>query len=827
MASVETAPERREADAPLRRNVRLLGTILGDVLVEQEGPWLLETVERVRLLARSARESGTVADAGEALDAVAPPQQTLVLRAFGLYFQLANIAEQHHRLRRRREAAHDGTPPRESLEEAFLALRDVPEEELQRRAREARVQLVLTAHPTEATRRTVLLTHVRIAKVLERLDDPLLTPAEQRDAEDRLAEEVTVLWQTDEVRHDRLRVSDEIRNGLWFFEHSLFEAAQELFRDWRRVLPGAPPPLSFGSWIGGDMDGNPAAGRATIEEALERAQSLALGRYRDEVRKLAVEIASHRSLVSVSAELEESLACDERELPDYAASIGAQNELEPYRRKLSFMWWRLGNGGYASADELLADLALIRRSLAENDGRRIADGRVAELERTVELFGFHVAKLDVRLHARDLAGERAREALAGVAAARSRFGSRALDTLIVSGTSSAADVQRATELTDEPLSVVPLFETIDDLAAAPRILDELLREERFAGRAAQRGGAVEVMVGYSDSGKDGGYLAAQWAIYRAQEALAETAARHGVELTIFHGRGGSTGRGGGPTHQAIVSQPPGHPPGRVKVTEQGETVSFKYGLAGLARRNLEAALAGTLLATFPELTSRVPTGEERETLDELARLSRERYRGLVWEEPSFVEFFRAFTPVDELALLEIASRPARRPDDADFLASLRAIPWVFAWTQNRVLLPAWYGCGSALTSLEEGELRRLYEDLPFFRTVVDNLEMTLAKSSLEVAGGYLALVEDDALFKAIEEEHRLAVRGVLAAAGVSELLERQPVLRRSIRLRNPYVDPMNAIQVELLRRHRDGDESAQLPLLRSIAGIAAALRNTG
>ncbi len=269
MASVETVPERREADAPLRRNVRLLGTILGDVLVEQDGPWLLETVERVRLLARGARESGTVAEAGAALDAVSPAQQTLVLRAFGLYFQLANIAEQHHRLRRRREAAKDGTPPRESLDEAFLALADLPEEELQRRAREARVQLVLTAHPTETTRRTVLLAHVRIAGVLERLDDPLLTPAEEREAQDRLAEEVTVLWQTDEVRHDRLRVSDEIRNGLWFFEHSLVDAAQELFRDWRRVLPGAPPPLSFGSWIGGDMDGNPAAGPATIEEALD------------------------------------------------------------------------------------------------------------------------------------------------------------------------------------------------------------------------------------------------------------------------------------------------------------------------------------------------------------------------------------------------------------------------------------------------------------------------------------------------------------------------------------------------------------------------------
>jgi phosphoenolpyruvate carboxylase len=320
-------------------------------------------------------------------------------------------------------------------------------------------------------------------------------------------------------------------------------------------------------------------------------------------------------------------------------------------------------------------------------------------------------------------------------------------------------------------------------------------------------------------------------IYRAQESLAETARMHGVELTIFHGRGGSTGRGGGPTHAAIVSQPPGHPPGRLKLTEQGETVSFKYGLEGLARVNLEAALAGTLLAAFPEVTARPPTSDERETLERLSRLSRARYSAFVWNEPRFVEFFRLFTPVDELALLEIGSRPTRRPDDADYLASLRAIPWVFAWTQNRVLLPAWFGCGTALDSLPPDELRRLYEALPFFRTIVDNLEMTLAKSSLEVARGYLELVADaelrDAMFAPIEREHELAVSGVLHASGVERLLDRQPAVQRAIDLRNPYVDPMNAIQVELLRRFRAGDDDARLPLTRSIAGIAAALRNTG
>jgi phosphoenolpyruvate carboxylase len=769
----------------------------------------------VRLLARAARRSGEVADVGEAVQGISAEQQALVLRAFALYFQLANIAEQQHRIRRRREDAHAGRVARDSLERAFELLTGVPADELERRARDVSVRLVLTAHPTEASRRTVLLAHVRIAEELDRLDDPLLTAAGRRDVEERLAEEVTLLWQTDEVRHDRLRISDEIRNGLWFFEHSLFDAAESLLHDWRRRVPGAPPPLRFGSWIGGDMDGNPSAGAATIEEARARARTLARGHYRDRVRALAVELSSHRSFVGVTEELERSLVRDERELPAYAAEIGAQNELEPYRRKLSFMWWRLANDRYESAAALLDDLGVIRRSLEANRGSRVA-ARVAKLERTVELFGFAVATLDVRVHARDLSTDRVREALA-----------TSVDTVIVSQTSSSDDVLRALSLVGEGTTVVPLFETLDDLAAAPSILDELLHDERFRGR----GDAVEVMVGYSDSGKDGGYLAAQWAIYRAQEALAETAREHGVELTVFHGRGGSTGRGGGPTHAAIVSQPPGHPPGRLKLTEQGETVSFKYGLEGLARVNLEAALAGTLLAAFPEVSGRPPTAGERETLDKLARLSRERYDELVRKEPRFVEFFRLFTPVDELALLEIASRPVRRPDDADYLASLRAIPWVFAWTQNRVLLPAWFGCGTAFDSLSAEELRHLYEELPFFRTVVDNLEMTLAKSSLEVARGYLELVPDgelrNAMFATIEREHELAVAGVLRASGVERLLDRQPIVQQTIDLRNPYVDPMNAIQVELLRRHRAGDEAARLPLLRSIAGIAAALRNTG
>jgi phosphoenolpyruvate carboxylase len=362
------------------------------------------------------------------------------------------------------------------------------------------------------------------------------------------------------------------------------------------------------------------------------------------------------------------------------------------------------------------------------------------------------------------------------------------------------------------------------------VVEELLADRAFARVVERRGRRLEVMVGYSDSGKDGGYLTAQWEIYRAQEELARLAARHRIELTIFHGRGGSAGRGGGPTHAAILAQPPGHPPGRLKLTEQGETISFKYGLPGLAYRNLEAALAATLLAAFPHADA--PSGAH-ETLSELSERAHTAYRAFVWDEPRFAPFFRAFTPIDEVSMLALGSRPSRRPGGDDLLRSLRAIPWVFAWTQNRCLLPAWFGCGTALSDAPTRELRRLYRSFPFFRSLVENLEMTLAKSSLEIARGYLPLVPPEGgsarLFAAIATEHAAAVASVLEIVEADALLDRHPVVQRSIALRNPYVDPMNAIQVELLKRYRAGDESERVrrPLLRSIAGIAAALRNTG
>lgn len=764
------------ADA-LRRDVRRLGDLLGRVLVEQEGEALLEDVERVRALARAARSGEPHDELRQAVAELPLERQTAVLRAFAVYFQLANVAEQHHRVRRRTDYRREGRTQRESLAHALSQLKTVPE---------VRLGLVLTAHPTEATRRTVLAAHLRIAALLDE-DDP----------DEALLAEITSLWQADEVRTRRPRVVDEIRNGHWFFEQSLIDAAERLLAEFRRAVPDAAVPVRFGTWIGGDADGNPNTNAATVLEARRRAGELLRLRYRAEVRALAQAIGVSSRLVGVSDELLQSIARDEGELAEYADAIGDQNLDEPYRRKLSFVWHRLDADAYATAGELLADLDVLDRSLRANRGARVADGALAALRRRVELFGFRLADVEVRVHARDAAepDERIRGLL------------RVADeTVIVSGTSSADDVRRVQALTDAP-NVVPLFESRETLRAAPRIWEEL--------------GSREVMVGYSDSAKDAGYLAAQWEIRQALVALAAAARRTGRELTVFHGRGGSAGRGGGPTYDAILAQPQGVPPGRLKLTEQGETIAFKYGLPGLAQRNLEAALAATLLAAAG-VEPRVDTA----VMAPLADRSCAAYRALI-EDERFVDFFRQFTPVDELSLLNIGSRPSRRPEGAEYMQSLRAIPWVFAWTQNRCLLPSWYGCGTAFVEADVAELRTLYRDWPFFRTLVQNLEMTLAKSSLEIAREYLVLVDESSLWQRIADEHDRTVAVVLEIVEAAELLDRQPVIQRSVQLRNPYVDPMNAIQIELLARYRGGDESVEPALLRSIAGIAAALRNTG
>jgi phosphoenolpyruvate carboxylase len=794
-------------DRALHANVRLLGEILGRVIVEQEGEDLLELEERVRKLARAGRRGYDEArmQLVEVVSSLDLERQALVLRAFATYFQLANIAEQHHRVRRRRAYEHEGRIPRESLADAHERLGSLDEA-----ARALSVELVLTAHPTEATRRTVLRMHRRVATLLAELDDPDLPPSDEERIHQELAEQVTILWQTDEVRSQRPRVADEIRHGHWFFEESLWQAAPDLLAELRRHARHAVAAPRFGTWIGGDLDGNPNTGAETVEQALEQARALVRDLLRHDVRELARSWGMSTSVVTADPTI--GIVDDVRE---------EQNADEPYRRRLTSIWNRLGEDAL-TADELLTELDLVDASLRAHRGTRIAESGLADLRRKVEIFGLHLAKLDLRTHSRAVREREPRllETLAAAARLQKRHGRQALDRLIVSMTSTADDLADAEALArDAGLDVeaVPLFETIADLRNADAVV-----AAHLDARPRER---LEVMVGYSDSGKDGGVLAANWEIFRAQERLAALATERGVELTIFHGRGGSTGRGGGPTWAAILAQPREATAGRLKLTEQGETISFKYGLPGLAFRNLEAAVAATLLTAVPRPALAPPL----ELMDELAGEALRAYRSFVWENTAFPRFFHSFTPIDELALLEIGSRPVARPEAAgsDELAALRAIPWVFAWTQNRCLLPAWHGVGSALATADVAELRRLYREWPFFTALVDNLEMTLAKSSLEIARQYLRLVEDASPFDEIEAEHERTVAAVLEITQSASLLDRHPIVQRSVSLRNPYVDPMNALQVELLLRHRAGDDRATRPLLRSIAGIAAALRNTG
>ncbi len=613
------------AEAQLRANVRLLGDVLGQVIVEQEGEELLELEERIRRLARDARETGDRAALEQTIRGLDLARQSAVLRAFSLFFQLANIAEQHHRLRRRRQYEHEGRVPRESLAAAVTQLREagIGDDELRAAAARLEVRPVLTAHPTEATRRTILQAHQRLATGLRRLDDPELPHSTRRRVQEQIAEEVTILWQTDEVRSRRPRVVDEVRNGLWFVEASLWQALPRLLRELDDAIPGAAPPLRLGTWIGGDMDGNPNAGAETIVEALERARTLARELLRRDVRALGSAWGMSTELVGPVPELDPTSD-------------------EPYRAALVQIWDRLAADEYSDAEELASDLERIDTALRNHGAARVADGALADLRGRVEVFGLHVATLDLRVHSKQVR-ERAKpvlDALTAAAGARERHGPRSIDRVIVSMTASAGDVLEAELLAREAglnVPAVPLLETIADLRGARGLAGELLD----AG-PRQR---LEVMVGYSDSAKDGGYLAANWEIYRAQEELVELADERGVELTIFHGRGGSAGRGGGPTYAAVLAQPPGAVAGRLQLTEQGETIAFKYGLPGLAERNLEAAVAATLLTVFPEAAGLAPPNEgARDTMTTLAASSLAAYRRLVWDDPAFPPFFRSFTP---------------------------------------------------------------------------------------------------------------------------------------------------------------------------------------
>ena len=878
-----------ELPKPLRDDVRLLGELLGETLRRQEGHKLFETVERVRALSKSARAGSQ--DDFDVLTGVLermPVGEALpVARAFAHFLNLANIAEQHHRIRRRRFYERDpGAPPQiGSCDETLGRLRrsGVPPEALHAAVTALQLELVFTAHPTEVTRRTLMQKHARVAELLATRDRPDLTAPERQEVLDALRIEIAASWETSEVRKRRPSPIDEARSGLVVFEQTLWDTLPRFLRvldaalvkHTGRALPLEAAPVRFGSWIGGDRDGNPAVTASVTEMVTLLTRWQAASLYLREIEALRSEL----SMTDASAELR-------------ARAPGAD---EPYRELLRDVRNRLvttlrtiearlagqpaaNAPTVATAEDLAEPLRLCHRSLHAMGDGLMADGRLRDLLRRLAAFGVTLVRLDLRQHAdrhtdalsaitremglgryadwseperqafllRELETRRpllppdfkaepdVQEVLATFDVA-ARLHPESLGAYVISFATRASDVLAVELLQKEsrvprPLRVVPLFETIDALRNAGGVLRDLLELPWYRARC---GGRQEVMIGYSDSAKDGGRLAANWALYKAQEEVVAVARERDIELTLFHGRGGSVGRGGGPTYLAIQSQPPGSVGGRLRVTEQGEMIQAKFGLPGLAQRTLEIYTSATLEATVAPPAPARPKWRDR--MEALAETSREVYRTVVYENESFIPYFRSATPEIELEDLTIGSRPARRRADAG-VETLRAIPWVFAWTQTRLLLPSWLGVGEALEdALSRGELadlHEMYREWAFFRSTLDLIEMVLAKADARIAAHYdrqLVPPELRRLGEDLRARLERTAGSVLAAAGRERLLADNPVLRRSIAVRNPYVDPINLVQVELLRRLRrsGNDERLRHAFLITVNGIAAGMRNTG
>ncbi len=858
----------------LDRDTAVLEGLLGDVLEEQEGRafrdrvfWLRDTAARVR--------RGDVR-AAAALAEFAHTQGSLSLepyvRACAIQLQLANIAEELERLRRRRHYDSDmSAPQRESLAAAAGMAVQYPPAEVAEALRRLDVRLTMTAHPTEATRRSVFNHQQSVWRAMERLDDPRLGRTQRRGFEGELREVLTVWWQTDAVRRIRPVVDDEVRRILFFFEAVLFDVAPrleaEISRSFERSWPPTVPAVRFGSWAGGDMDGNPEVTPDSVRRTLELHRGTALRLLQARVDRLAERFSQAEQRLFVSPALDASLEEDGAEMPE-VASRRPNNELEPFRRKLSFMSARIDGAlrrlhhGYREPQHLADDLELLRES---SSSRRVADGALARLLCQVRTFGFHLAALDVRLSAHDLRSaieplavgfpdapedERTRiltgalengagapsEAFAAIAAGLREHGPNALGSVIISMVERPSDVLAALVLMrsagvgvgDLPtLPLVPLFETVEDLDRAQTTMATLYQHPLYAAQLIACSRRQEIMLGYSDSAKDGGFLASQWELYSAQERLLADADARGIELRFFHGRGGSTSRGGARTHRAILAQPSGSIRGRMRLTEQGEVISQRYSHPELALRSLEQTLSAVVLATLAR--DREVPDRYRGEAERFADRSRVVYRELIYEDERFAVLLDLASPLDALTKLNIGSRPASR-SGRWAVGELRAIPWVFAWMQNRLLLPAWYGAGTALEEGDRELQREMIGGWPFFAMLCSTLEMSLFKTDLGVAERYLELVGDDPareLWEPIRAEHDRVVRTVLEIAGTDELLQSAPALMARLSHRNPWTDPLSYMQIDLLRRARAGDRDAERPLLLTITGIAAGMRNTG
>ncbi len=917
------APADQNKEQPLRDDIRLLGKLLGETLRDQQGNETFELIETIRQTAVRYRKH---ADANErqqmeaSLNKLSNAHTISVVRAFSYFSHLANIAEDLHHNRRRRvhlmagSEAQVGSMAR-ALEQVKTA--GIKHTTLQNFFDKALVSPVLTAHPTEVQRKSVLDCQLEIARLMNVRDRITLTPDEVRDNEDDLKREILTLWQTSELRTFKLRVHDEIENGLSFYRYTFLAELPKLYAEIEMALAAQfgtafhlPPFFRLGSWIGGDRDGNPFVTHDVTLRAMERHSSVALHYYLRTLNELGSELSLSEKLVSITPAL--------RALADASPDHSASRAEEPYRRALTGMYARLAATSknllreepnppaiadavaYETSRDLLHDLDVIIDSLTENKSVWLANGKLRPLRRAVEIFGFHLAPLDMR-QVSDTLEATVNELLqrAGVeknysaldetakikillneiqsprplasphleysegsaeelriyraaATIHQRFGRAAMPNHIISKTASVSDMlEVALQLKEvgllEPgdvptlhMNIIPLFETIADLRGGAAIMDQLFSLPYYMKLLGSRGRTQEVMLGYSDSNKDGGFLTANWELHKAEVELVKVFNKHKIELRLFHGRGGSVGRGGGPSYLGILAQPPGSVNGQIRLTEQGEVIASKYSNPEIGRRNLETLAAATLEATLLMRDSEVEHSPEFfAAMEMLSASAFKAYRSLVYETEGFNQFFREATPISEIAELNIGSRPASRKKSAR-IEDLRAIPWVFSWGQNRSMIPGWYGFGSAIIQYKQqvtnGDvklLKDMHARWPFFQTMLSNMDMVLAKSDLGIAARYADLVSDKKLskeiFTRIETEWHATRDALLEITGQKELLETNPSLLRSIRNRTPYIDPLNHLQVELIRRYRSGDadEAVKRAIHLTINGVAAGLRNSG
>ncbi|AMV70982.1 Phosphoenolpyruvate carboxylase [Desulfuromonas sp. DDH964] len=894
---------------PLRRDVRNLGLLLGVVLREQAGQRLFQVEEELRQLAIRHRdrieEQGitTLDPEGEAelqeraielLRGLSLGDCHQIVKAFSNFFELTNLAETNHRKRRLRAARIAGSDKPGSLRGTLRRLKEGGIDAATARGLLRQVELVpvFTAHPTEVARRVVLKKRRRIAALLAGFDHlPLETGAGLIDQEAILAA-ITSLWQSDEVRRQRPTIHDEIRMGLDHFPQALLPPLPGLYREVAAAFTASyggetdpaelPLLLRFGSWIGGDRDGNPYVTPAATREALQASRELILDHYLATLDELIGLLTSSAGRVAPGAALEQALAQGLRAVPGATAEVDRYPECETGRRYLVLLRHRLRlarqgaeTPGACRAEEFAAGLKQLRASLAGHGGLRLAQAYLDPLLRLVQTCGFHLQTLDIRQHA-EVHARAARELAAGqtaddlpaipgaetrelletlrtLAALKLEYPPAALRSYVISGARSSGDVltliwllelcgvqvAASADGSDPGLMPVPLFEFIDDLRRAPQTCRELWSLPAYRPYLDSWGGRQEVMLGYSDSNKDGGMLTSTWEIYKAHRALHQVAAECGVTLQLFHGRGGTVGRGGGPTNRAIVAQPPGAFTGALKITEQGEVINFKYADPVLAGRNLELMVAAALEALARPLLGHGPLAPDRErAMEELSHLAFSVYREKIAENPDILIYFEQATPVRDFELARLGSRPAKRRK-SEGLGDLRAIPWGFGWIQSRHGIPGWFGVGYALECYAErgddefGRLRAMAADLPFFADLLRNVELALARVDIPLARRYAELVEDrllrERVFDLIHEEFRRTVRMLLKVTGQTHLLQRQPDLARSLWLRKPYVDPLSLLQIELLRRRQEGGGGPELDevLAATISGIAAGLRNTG